>query len=137
MRERTPSLVEKAQRGDAAALPVKSFVQHFRDEFAYHIEHKKCLVTGHFAPFSGTAYKKPIEDTWANRLGKRVLYVGGIGGLRSVSRREHDVYLLNYLPLDITLHQSAIIRNVTSKYAITYSRDCFALGCKHLYLRIA
>jgi NADH-quinone oxidoreductase subunit F len=32
--------------GDAAALPVKSFVQHFRDEFAYHIEHKKCLVAG-------------------------------------------------------------------------------------------
>ncbi|OGA39460.1 MAG: NADH oxidoreductase (quinone) subunit F [Betaproteobacteria bacterium RIFCSPLOWO2_12_FULL_62_13] len=30
--------------GDAAALPVKSFVQHFRDEFRYHIEHKKCLV---------------------------------------------------------------------------------------------
>ncbi len=32
--------------GDAAALPVKSFVQHFRDEFAYHIEHKRCLVEG-------------------------------------------------------------------------------------------
>jgi NADH-quinone oxidoreductase subunit F len=30
--------------GDAAALPVKSFIQHFRDEFEYHIEHKKCLV---------------------------------------------------------------------------------------------
>ena len=30
--------------GDAAALPVKSFIKHFRDEFIYHIEHKKCLV---------------------------------------------------------------------------------------------
>jgi NADH-quinone oxidoreductase subunit F len=30
--------------GDAAALPVASFVQHFRDEFEYHIEHKKCKV---------------------------------------------------------------------------------------------
>jgi NADH-quinone oxidoreductase subunit F len=30
--------------GDAAALPVKSFIQHFRDEFQYHIENKKCLV---------------------------------------------------------------------------------------------
>lgn len=30
--------------GDAAALPVKSFIQHFRDEFRHHIEHKKCLV---------------------------------------------------------------------------------------------
>ena len=30
--------------GDAAALPVASFVQHFRDEFEYHIEHKKCMT---------------------------------------------------------------------------------------------
>jgi len=25
-------------------LPVASFVKHFRDEFAYHVEHKKCMV---------------------------------------------------------------------------------------------
>ncbi|MCS6995722.1 MAG: NADH-quinone oxidoreductase subunit NuoF [Casimicrobiaceae bacterium] len=30
--------------GDAAAMPVRAFVKHFRDEFAYHIEHKRCLV---------------------------------------------------------------------------------------------
>jgi NADH-quinone oxidoreductase subunit F len=30
--------------GDAAALPVKSFIKHFRDEFEYHIERKRCLV---------------------------------------------------------------------------------------------
>ncbi len=30
--------------GDAAAMPVASFVKHFRDEFQYHIEHKKCMV---------------------------------------------------------------------------------------------
>ena len=30
--------------GDAAAMPVRSFVKHFRDEFAYHIEHKNCVV---------------------------------------------------------------------------------------------
>ena len=30
--------------GDAAALPVKSFVGHFRDEFQHHIDHKQCLV---------------------------------------------------------------------------------------------
>jgi NADH-quinone oxidoreductase subunit F len=30
--------------GDAAALPVKSFLRHFRDEFQYHIDHKHCLV---------------------------------------------------------------------------------------------
>jgi NADH-quinone oxidoreductase subunit F len=30
--------------GDAAALPVKSFIKHFRDEFQYHIDQKKCQV---------------------------------------------------------------------------------------------
>ncbi len=30
--------------GDAAALPVASFVKHFRDEFQYHVDHKKCMV---------------------------------------------------------------------------------------------
>ncbi|MGA8048735.1 MAG: NADH-quinone oxidoreductase subunit NuoF [Burkholderiales bacterium] len=32
--------------GDAAALPVKSFIKHFRSEFEHHIEHKRCLVLG-------------------------------------------------------------------------------------------
>ena len=30
--------------GDAAALPVKSFIKHFRSEFEHHIETKKCQV---------------------------------------------------------------------------------------------
>ncbi len=30
--------------GDAAAMPVTSFVTRFRDEFQYHIDHKKCMV---------------------------------------------------------------------------------------------
>ena len=30
--------------GDAAAMPVRSFIKHFRDEFAYHIEHGCCMV---------------------------------------------------------------------------------------------
>jgi NADH-quinone oxidoreductase subunit F len=30
--------------GDAAALPVRSFVRHFRDEFSHHIEHGRCVV---------------------------------------------------------------------------------------------
>ena len=30
--------------GDAAAMPVRAFLKHYRDEFMYHIEHKKCLV---------------------------------------------------------------------------------------------
>jgi NADH-quinone oxidoreductase subunit F len=30
--------------GDAAALPVKSFIKYFRDEFVFHIEKKSCLA---------------------------------------------------------------------------------------------
>ncbi len=30
--------------GDAAAMPVSSFVRKFRDEFQYHIDHKTCMV---------------------------------------------------------------------------------------------
>jgi NADH-quinone oxidoreductase subunit F len=32
--------------GDAAAMPVRSFLRHYRDEFQYHIDHRRCLV-GH------------------------------------------------------------------------------------------
>ena len=32
--------------GDAAALPGSGMLKHFRDEFQYHIDHKKCMVNG-------------------------------------------------------------------------------------------
>ncbi len=30
--------------GDAAAWPVQSFIKHYRHEFEYHVEHKRCMV---------------------------------------------------------------------------------------------
>ncbi len=30
--------------GDAAAMPVRSFIKHYRDEFAYHVDYKRCMV---------------------------------------------------------------------------------------------
>jgi NADH-quinone oxidoreductase subunit F len=30
--------------GDAAAMPVRAFIKHYRDEFVHHIEHKTCVV---------------------------------------------------------------------------------------------
>ena len=30
--------------GEAAAMPVKGFLKHYRDEFQYHIDHKKCMI---------------------------------------------------------------------------------------------
>ncbi len=32
--------------GDAAAMPVRSFVKHYRHEFAYYIEHKRSMISG-------------------------------------------------------------------------------------------
>lgn len=32
--------------GDAAALPVQSFLKYFRSEFEYHIQHKNCEIRG-------------------------------------------------------------------------------------------
>jgi NADH-quinone oxidoreductase subunit F len=32
--------------GDAAAMPVQSFLKHYKHEFAYFIEHKRSLVEG-------------------------------------------------------------------------------------------
>ena len=31
-------------QGDAAAMPVRGMLKHFRDEFAHHVEHKTCMV---------------------------------------------------------------------------------------------
>src|SRR5690606_30875832 len=30
--------------GDAAAMPVRAMIKHFREEFIHHIEHKQCVV---------------------------------------------------------------------------------------------
>jgi len=30
--------------GDAAAMPVKAFLKHYRAEFEHHVEHKRCIV---------------------------------------------------------------------------------------------
>ena len=34
--------------GDAAAMPVRAFLKHYRDEFQHHIDHKTCLVAPYF-----------------------------------------------------------------------------------------
>ncbi len=34
--------------GDAAVMPIQSAIKHWRDEWQYHIDHKKCMVNSHF-----------------------------------------------------------------------------------------
>ncbi|MDR0576930.1 MAG: NADH-quinone oxidoreductase subunit NuoF [Candidatus Accumulibacter sp.] len=43
--------------GDAAAMPVQGFLKHFRDEFAYHVEHGKCLVPPEVQRAGSTFFK--------------------------------------------------------------------------------
>ena len=46
--------------GDAASMPVQSFVKHFGDEFAYHIEHGKCLVSPELQRAGSTFFKATV-----------------------------------------------------------------------------
>jgi len=50
--------------GDAAAMPVQGMLRHFKDEFAYHIEHKHCMVPGaHQHPSAHAAYASaPVSE---------------------------------------------------------------------------
>ena len=45
--------------GDAASMPVQSFIKHFRPEFEYHIEHKKCLVPPDVQAAGSQFYVRP------------------------------------------------------------------------------
>ena len=67
---------------------------------------KKSLILAQPEPFHGTAYEKVVEHTWSKALNnRRIRYLPHIGALRDIKQREHDVYFLNYLPIDIAFHQ--------------------------------
>ena len=66
---------------------------------------KKCVLTGHFEPFEGSSYAQIVEQTWASRLNKQVRYLPNILELRKIAERTHEVFILNYLPVDLCLHQ--------------------------------
>src|SRR2546422_3439799 len=48
--------------GDAAALPVKSFIKHFRAEFVHHIQHKRCLVQGDVEPKRSEEHTSELQS---------------------------------------------------------------------------
>ncbi|THF62765.1 NADH-quinone oxidoreductase subunit NuoF [Pseudothauera rhizosphaerae] len=45
--------------GDAASMPVQSFIKHFASEFEYHIENKKCLVPPEVQHAGSNIYVSP------------------------------------------------------------------------------
>lgn len=96
---------------------------------------KRCVMTGHYIPFADGSYQSPIENIWGERLGRKVKYVPNIGELRAVASREHDVYFLNYLPLDIVMHQSENHTGISHAQAIrayleSLSRDIRAFASR-------
>jgi len=79
---------------------------------------KKSIITGHYAPFKETAYNQSVTNIWNKRLGKKVRYLANIGEFRSVQKQDADVYFLNYIPLDITLHLSELQTGISHTQAI-------------------
>jgi len=67
--------------GDAAAWPVQGMLKHYRSEFEYHIEHKRCLtplnppLSGGKQGGEGPSPGSP-PDKGAGGLGR----LGGVGG---------------------------------------------------------
>ena len=61
LKDITPNIMGRTicALGDAAAMPVQSFLKHFGDEFAYHIEHKQCLVPPELQRIGSGFYKAP------------------------------------------------------------------------------
>lgn len=96
---------------------------------------KKSLITGHYAPFLEGNYKSQVEETWSKYLGKKVKYLGTMSDLRGVNERLHDIYFLNYLALDITLHLNENLTGISHAQTIRghltlLSQDIYALAEK-------
>ncbi|MBS1253764.1 MAG: hypothetical protein MAG451_02817 [Anaerolineales bacterium] len=67
---------------------------------------KKTMAVGNVQPFEGSAYRKPVEETWSEQTGRRVKYLPYVGDLKTVRQRAHDIYILNYMPVDEALHSN-------------------------------
>lgn len=96
---------------------------------------KKSLITGHYAPFLEGNYKSQVEETWSKYLGKKVKYLGTMSDLRGVNERLHDIYFLNYLALDITLHLNENLTGISHAQTIRghltlLAQDIYALAEK-------
>jgi hypothetical protein len=70
---------------------------------------KRCLLFGTptRADLGADQYASALPSHWQRYLtGRRVAYVPDLSRLDGITRLSHDVFVLNYLPIDKTLHQS-------------------------------
>ena len=78
---------------------------------------KPSLFAGDSRPPEGS-YPQILGAVWPARTGKTVLYLPHIGALRAVTAREHDIYFLNYMPPDLSLHQDEEQTGISHSQAI-------------------
>lgn len=96
---------------------------------------KPSLLGGDPRPPAGT-YNQIVESTWSARIGKKMLYLPHIGALRNVTLREHDVYFLNYLPPDLSLHQDEQQTGISHSQAIRSYMAALSLDIRSFADRI-
>lgn len=54
------------------------------------------------------SYPGLVKKEWADGLnGKGAAYLPYVGDLQGMTTREHDIYFLNFLPIDLALHEDA------------------------------
>jgi hypothetical protein len=83
---------------------------------------KKAMAVGQPQPFAGTSYAQPVENTWSGFFSdRRIKYLSYVGDINDVHRREHDIYILNYLPVDDALHSNPRQTGVSHAQAV---RQC-------------
>ncbi len=79
---------------------------------------KKAMAAGDPSGFPGTAYRDVVETTWREQFGRETKYLGRVGDLQSLSTREHEVYVLNYTPIDDALHSDPRSTGVSHTQAV-------------------
>ena len=68
-------------------------------------------VTGDLTDIQTKDYGKLVHDVWDNLLsstGRKAAYLSSIGELQNLTVCSHDLYFLNYLPVDEALHDSSM-----------------------------
>ena len=92
--------------GDAAALPVKSFIKHFRDEFVFHIEQENASWKRTLNP-AGTVRARHEPHVVRNMAGGRLmpkLFVDGI---------------------EVEVKQGATVMDATNKLGVYVPHFCY------------
>lgn len=144
-----PVLIVMADNLNTKFYPdLRDFLQHngfYEHQVSYCISNlpsctevsKKSVITGHYAPFRESKYAQSVTQAWASRLGKKIQYLSSIGELRSVRKRDADVYFLNYLPLDLTLHSSEMQTGISHAQAIRSYMSALAQDVQFFARKIA